>query len=111
MAGRFRAGQSGNPGGRPKALREVTEAARAHTEEAIERLAYWMRSKNPKASIAAANALLDRGWGKPAQFKTIEMDRSRPFELLTDDELLAIAALGRDEGGAPDFDALFSSGG
>jgi hypothetical protein len=26
-----------------------------------------MRSDNPKASVAATQALLDRGWGKPVQ--------------------------------------------
>ena len=63
----WRPGQSGNPGGRPRELRAVQEAARAHTTEAIERLAYWMRSDDPRASPAAAQALLDRGWGKPQQ--------------------------------------------
>ena len=36
-------------------------------EEAIERLVYWMRSEHPKASPTATAALLDRGWGRPAQ--------------------------------------------
>jgi hypothetical protein len=36
--------------------------------EAIERLVHWMRSdQSPSASIAAADKLLDRGWGKAAQ--------------------------------------------
>src|SRR5205823_2700503 len=57
----FKPGQSGNPGGRPRELKEVREAAREHTAEAIERLAHWMRSDDPRASPAAAQALLDRG--------------------------------------------------
>ena len=28
---------------------------------------HWMHSNNPNASVAAAIALLDRGWGKPDQ--------------------------------------------
>lgn len=65
--GQFQKGKSGNPGGRPKENAEVKELARAHTTAAIERLAYWMASSEPKASVAAALALLDRAWGKPTQ--------------------------------------------
>ncbi len=66
----FPKGKSGNPGGRPKENAEVKELAKAYTAQAIERLAHWMQSDNAKASVAAANALLDRGWGKPAQALT-----------------------------------------
>jgi hypothetical protein len=63
----FEKGQSGNPSGRPKENAEVKALAREHAEEAISRLADWVRSDNPKASVSAAIALLDRGFGKPAQ--------------------------------------------
>lgn len=63
----FQKGKSGNPGGRPKELAEVRELARKHTTVAIERLVEWMRSNQPKASVAACNAILDRGWGKAPQ--------------------------------------------
>ena len=65
----FKPGQSGNPNGRPRVLTDVQNAAREHSTEAIETLARIMR--NPKAPaaarIAAASALLDRGYGKPRQ--------------------------------------------
>lgn len=64
---KFQKGKSGNPGGRPKENIEVRELAREYTTEAIERLAYWMRSDNPKASGGASIALLERGWGKAVQ--------------------------------------------
>lgn len=67
----FKKGQSGNPGGRPKEAPEVKELARVHTTEAIERLVFWLRSDNPKASVAAALALLDRGFGRPEQAVTV----------------------------------------
>jgi len=63
----FAKGQSGNPRGRPKEDLEVKALARKHTRESIERLVYWLRSDNPKASVSAANSLLDRAHGKPAQ--------------------------------------------
>ncbi|GAA3674935.1 DUF5681 domain-containing protein [Acetobacter lovaniensis] len=66
----FQKGVSGNPGGRPKSIKEVKEAAREHTMLAIERLAHWARSNEPAASVAASNALLDRAWGKaPTKFE------------------------------------------
>ncbi len=42
--------------------------AKEHTEEAIHTLVHIMRrGQQEKSKLAAANALLDRGWGKPAQ--------------------------------------------
>lgn len=63
----FVKGKSGNPGGRPKEDPEVKALAREYTEEAVHRLAEWMRSDNAKASVSASMALLDRGYGKPSQ--------------------------------------------
>lgn len=63
----FQKGRSGNPGGRPKENNEVKALARKHSRAAIKRLAEWMASDEPKASVAAAVALLDRGYGKPTQ--------------------------------------------
>ena len=50
-----------------KAPIDIRSLARKHTDEAIDRLVYWMRSDNGRSSVGAATALLDRGWGKPAQ--------------------------------------------
>lgn len=78
-SGRFAKGKSGNPGGRPKELNEVKDLARAHTAKAIERLAFWMLSEDPKASVAAANALLDRAWGKATQ--PVSGEDGKPIDL------------------------------
>lgn len=66
----FKKGQSGNPGGRPKEDDEIKRLAREKGPDAIKRLAEWMASDNAKASVAASQAILDRGFGKPPQALT-----------------------------------------
>lgn len=91
--GRFQPGQSGNPGGRPVEEREVLRLARSKGIQAIERLAYWMASDNPKASIPAANALLDRAFGKPNQ-PTSNDDNAPPIDA---DEVSGLPKAVRDK--------------
>jgi Family of unknown function (DUF5681) len=67
-SGSFAKGVSGNPGGRPKAALDVQALARAHTVEAINALVAALKDKPSR--VAAASALLDRGWGKPIQAVT-----------------------------------------
>lgn len=61
----FEPGKSGNPSGRPKVNTFVRDLAREHTEAAIKALAEAL--KDDRHRVAAATALLDRGWGKPVQ--------------------------------------------
>ena len=62
-------GESGNPGGRPSGLGEIRDIARQHTDAAISTLVRAMGDDkaSPSAQVAAASALLDRGWGRPQQ--------------------------------------------
>lgn len=61
-------GQSGNPSGARPHWAAVKDLARQYTVEAIQALYNVMtNSKNDRAKVAAADAILDRGWGKPAQ--------------------------------------------
>ena len=63
--GQFQPGFSGNPGGRPKDEFKVAELARSYTIEAVETLVDLMRhGKDDRVRGTAAQALLDRGWGK-----------------------------------------------
>lgn len=80
----FQKGQSGNPGGRPKESPELKAAARAHTKAAVETLAKIMKSGKfpPAARVSAAQALLDRGWGKAAQPITGEDDGALKIEIV-----------------------------
>lgn len=69
--GRFRKGVSGNPGGRPKIenAEELREALRQLTPKAVDTLREIMEDPDASASnrLAAANAILDRTFGKPSQ--------------------------------------------
>jgi hypothetical protein len=62
----FQKGKSGNPGGRPR-YDGIKRLAQEHGQLAIERLVHWTKSDNSRASVVAAQALLDRGYGKPEQ--------------------------------------------
>lgn len=81
----FKKGKSGNPGGRPKEAPEVKELARTFAAEAIETLAKHMRGDDVRTSVAAAQALLDRGFGKPSQ--ALEVSGELKTNEITDDQL------------------------
>lgn len=76
----FQPGQSGNPGGRPKAESQVTELARQRGPKAFERLCELMRSENPTVALRACEAVLDRAYGKPRQ--AVEVSSGTPVEIV-----------------------------
>lgn len=65
--GKFAPGRSGNPGGRPKAMAALREAAQAHGLEAVEGLLQLARDDGQPGAVrkGAWDSLLDRGFGKP----------------------------------------------
>jgi len=79
---------------------DIRSLARSHTQKALNVLAGIMEQGDapPAARVSAAQALLDRGWGKPAQ--TVDMTvRKQIAKELSDDELAGIAT-GSGEGAA-----------
>ena len=65
-SGRFVKGFSGNAGGRPKDEHNIAALARSYSTEAIETLVDLMRNaRDDRVRGTAAQALLDRGFGKP----------------------------------------------
>jgi hypothetical protein len=97
--GRFRKGFSANPNGKLPVVREVQELARTYTVEAIGTLRAIMQDpQQPGATrVAAATALLDRGYGRPPQAIAAEVVTKFAFELplveLTEDEWTEANAL------------------
>ena len=63
----FKPGQSGNPGGRPKEDQALKAAAREWTSAALQVLIDALSEDDVKTRITAAQAILDRGHGKPTQ--------------------------------------------
>lgn len=65
-----------------RTLTEIRSLARSHTRTALNVLVGVMRSKDATAAarVSAANAILDRGWGKAPQ--AIENGENGALELV-----------------------------
>ncbi|WFU85409.1 hypothetical protein QA645_13800 [Bradyrhizobium sp. CIAT3101] len=85
-----------------RALTEIRSVARSHTRTAINVLVGIMRSDEatPAARVSAANAILDRGWGKVAQ--PIENGEDGVLELIHRIERIIVhpGRVGADDAGA-----------
>lgn len=87
----------------PKGPSEIRSLARSHTAQALKTLVGIMgQAKAPAAArVAAANSILDRGWGKSPQIMTVRNASARE---LADDELAAIALGGSEGADLPEID-------
>ena len=88
-----------------KAATDIRSLARSHTESALKVLAGIMNEPEapPAARVAAANSLLDRGWGKSVQTTDVNVRKVSAQEL-RDDELAAIATGSGEGADAPALD-------
>jgi hypothetical protein len=89
---------------KPRTLTEIRSLARSHTRTAINVLVGIMSSNDatPAARVSAANAILDRGWGKAAQ--ALENGEDGALELIHRIERIIVHPERFDPEGSPDRD-------
>jgi hypothetical protein len=80
----------------PRTVTEIRSLARSYTRTALNVLVGVMRSKDATATakVAAANAILDRGWGKATQ--PIENGDDGALELIHRIERIIVHPENRD---------------
>lgn len=89
--GKWLPGASPNPGGRPKIVADIRDLARQHSDTAINTLVNIATDgKAEAARVAAAVALLDRGWGRPTQPLAGD-DNMPPIGMTVEDKAAEIA--------------------
>jgi len=67
--GGFVAGQSGNPGGRPRGQAELRDACRAHIPAALAEIARLStKARSEAVRLKAIEILLERGYGPPTRW-------------------------------------------
>lgn len=74
----------------------LKKLARAYTVEAVNALVKVTRTGSDNAKVAAANALLDRGWGKATQNTNISV---RKIQEMDEQELMYMLGLTEDDVG------------
>ena len=80
----FRPGESGNPGGRPRAVVAIRELVQAKGPDLVERLMTMALADNTedRVRIECIKVLLDRGYGRPPQPITGEDGASGPQRIV-----------------------------
>jgi hypothetical protein len=86
---------AGRKAGSPnKATASLKDIAREYTTEALDALLKVMRSDSapPAAVVAASNAILDRGYGKPSQVLAGD-DEGGPIKVASRIELIGVPSV------------------
>jgi argonaute-like protein implicated in RNA metabolism and viral defense len=84
----FPKGRSGNAGGRPKDTERLGEYARGFWKESVDKMVEIMRDAKAPANVrlAACEAILNRGCGKPAQAVHMTSEMPTSVHFIFDDE-------------------------
>jgi len=85
----WKKGQSGNPGGRPKGIAEITALCQQKSPAATKRIFQLIESEDERVALAAAQTVLDRAYGKPMQHSTVNLSKHDATDW-TRDELVAL---------------------
>jgi hypothetical protein len=72
----FRPGASGNPTGRSRDSLDIAKVARQYGPKCIEVVAKLLTDRDKKVRLSAAQTLLDRGFGRPAQHVTTDGEQN-----------------------------------
>jgi hypothetical protein len=91
----FQKGRSGNPGGRPKLPEELRDRIRALSDDAVTVLEHALRDEDVRVRLVAAQTLLDRGYGRPAQAKDVTLTTKQDASNAHLQALLEVARLRR----------------
>jgi len=90
---KFKKGQSGNPGGRPKALPDIKDVLiDALGEEqngvsALKAIVLSLRNKALKGDVKSCLSLIEMYYGKPKQTVEQKFDSNEPLVIVLSDEL------------------------
>ena len=97
--GLFKKGQSGNPGGRPKAAGEMARMIREMTHDGVDLVKYAISvlvgDSEPRSKEWACEWLADRGFGKAQQFVEVDTGPNTTrldLSALSTEQLAAFAA-------------------
>ena len=90
LTGRFLAGQSGNPGGRPVGFREQIKESTGDGSELVEVVLSVLRvlrdeNASNRERMEAATWLADRGFGKPAPVRDDDVPGIGDFTIVIGD--------------------------
>lgn len=85
----WKPGQSGNPGGQPKWVKEVREALKTCVQKGAARLENIIETGEDKDAIAATRLAAEFTIRKPKQTHRVEGKGGDPLAVLTADQLVA----------------------